>query len=229
MVDDVDDGPLAAEEAAKAKDAATSTQGDRTQAKGGPDKSPLSPTHEGSTPQSNGPPAHEAQEASQAVAVDADRSTDHQSPPWDGTVPDGEQGAITPPVNRPERTTPSPPKDTTSAQRRFKSFAVKVKRPKPAALLKRPSPVKVAETPRKRPTRSRRITVQSLSWIPASKREEYLVLKCLGHASPLSTSTARNKFDALFRNNPEDDETLMELFLDDGNIGGRMRRRLAWA
>lgn len=85
MVDDVDDGPLAAEEAAKAKDAATSTQGDQTQAEGGPDKSPLPPTHEGSTPQSNGPPAHEAQEASQAVAVDADRSTAHQSPPWDGT------------------------------------------------------------------------------------------------------------------------------------------------
>ena len=30
VVDDVDDGPLAAEEAAKAKDAATSTQGDQT-------------------------------------------------------------------------------------------------------------------------------------------------------------------------------------------------------
>jgi len=229
VVDDVDDGPLAAEEAAKAKDAATSTQGDRTQAEGGPDKSPLPPTHEGSTPQSNGPPAHEAQEASQAVAVDADRSTAHQSLPWDGTVPDGEQGAITPPVNRPERTTPSPPKDTASAQRRFKSFAVKVKRPKPAALLKRPSPVKAAETPKKRPTRSWRIAAQSLSRIPASKRGEYLVLKRLGHASPLSASTARNKFDALFGNNPEDDEALRELFPDDGHIGGRRRRRRARA
>jgi len=62
-----------------------------------------------------------------------------------------------------------------------------------------------------------------------SKRGEYLVLKRLGHASPLSASTARNKFDALFGNNPEDDEALRELFPDDGHIGGRRRRRRARA
>ncbi|CAD6214468.1 unnamed protein product [Miscanthus lutarioriparius] len=211
VVDDIDDGPLAAEEAAKAKDAATSTQGDRTQAEGGPDKSPLSPTHEG---EHLGPTPTRPMRPVEAVqppkAIDANRSIAHQSPPWDGTVPDGEQGAITPPVNRPERTTPSPPKDTASAQRRFKSFTVKVKRPKAAGAIKRPSLHKAAKCPRK----GRRWPEDRAVVCRGFRRQAWGVF---GAQTPLGTlphspHPSPEQIDAFVRNNPEDDEALQELF-----------------
>jgi hypothetical protein len=126
-----------------------------------------------------------------------------------------------------KQATPPPPANSASAKRRSNSFTLKVKRLKPSAILQRPSPDKTVHMPRQRPLRSRRITAQSLSRIPASKRGEYLVLKHLGQASPLSESTAKNKFDTLFGQNPEDDEAPRELFLDGTNIGGRRRRRRA--
>jgi hypothetical protein len=61
-----------------------------------------------------------------------------------------------------------------------------------------------------------------------ARRGEYLVLKRLGQASPLTESTAANKFNTLFGGNPEDDEALRELFPDDCT-GGRRRRRRARA
>jgi AraC-like DNA-binding protein len=140
-------------------------------------------------------------------------------------VPDDEQGNAASPAAK--QATPPPPADSASAQRRFNSFALKVKRPKPEAILQRPSPDRTVRTPRQRLLRSRRIAAQSLSRIPASKRGEYLVLKRLGQASPLSKSTAKTKFDALFGQNPEDDEALRELFPDGTNIDGRRRRRRA--
>jgi hypothetical protein len=79
-------------------------------------------------------------------------------------------------------------------------------------------------TPWQRPLRSRRIAAQSLSRISVARRGEYLVLKRLGQVSPLTESTAANKFNALFGGNPEDDEALRELFPDECTIGGRRRR-----
>lgn len=121
---------------------------------------------------------------------------------------------------------PQPPENTASAERRFKAFVGKVTKPKPAAILPRPSPTK-AVTPWQRPLRSRRIAAQSLSRIPVSRRGEYLILKRLGQTSPMSESTAANKFDALFGGSPKDDEPLRVLFHDGRSAGARKRRRRA--
>jgi hypothetical protein len=138
-------------------------------------------------------------------------------------VPEDDAVCCTPP---PGFGSPPPPTNTASAQRRFQAFPGKIKKSKPAAILRRPSPNKVV-TPWQRPLRSRRITAQSLSRIPVARRGEYLVLKRLGQVSPLTESTAANKLNALFGGNPEDDEALRELFPDDCTVGGRRRRRRA--
>lgn len=54
------------------------------------------------------------------------------------------------------------------------------------------------------------------------------MLKRLGHATPISESTADTKFDALFGGQPKDDEALHKLF-PNGKItirNCRVRRRV---
>lgn len=119
---------------------------------------------------------------------------------------------------------PSPARDSESADRRFKTFACRVHKPKVQALLKRPSPVDKTPKPRM-PLRSKRIAAQSLSRIPTAKRGEYLVLKRLGHASAIAEPEASHKFDNLFGGRPKDDEALRELFPNSCKISGKRRRR----
>jgi hypothetical protein len=122
--------------------------------------------------------------------------------------------------------TPSPPKDSESARRRFKGFAYKIRKPRPSLILKLPSPAKETTPKTCMPLRSRRIAAQSLSRIPASKRGEYLVLKRLGHATDRADSAGATKdFNAFFEGQPEDTEALQELFKDDRAVGARKRQR----
>ena len=142
----------------------------------------------------------------------------------DLVVSDGEQG--TPVSQRRQPQAPPPPQDSASAQRRFKVFARRVKKPLATPLLKKPSPTKTP-SPRRPPLRSRRIAAQTLSRIPTAKRGEYLVLKRLGHASAITEATVDSKFDALFGGKPEDDEALRELFPEGRTLQERRRRRRA--
>lgn len=148
----------------------------------------------------------QVQAAQQGNNTSQAEQADHgASPAHERVLEDGNGSIFVGSQATPIRATAPSPSD--SAQRRFKQFTTKVKKPKVAALLRwpSPSPEETVSMPR-HPVRSRRLAAQSLSRIPASKRGEYLVLKRMGHATPISASTATDKFDSLFGGQPKDDE-----------------------
>ena len=90
--------------------------------------------------------------------------------------------------------TPSP--QMTSADRCLKRFTERITKRKQLSLLELPGYDTAHNgcAPPTFPTRSKRIAVQSIAHILASKRGEYLVKKCLGLTSGISSlSTSAKK------------------------------------
>jgi hypothetical protein len=127
--------------------------------------------------------------------------------------------ATTDDVNR----TPSP----TSTGGRLKRFTRRITKPRQPSLLELLDVTADGRrTPPVLPKRSRQIVVQSISHVPASKRDEYLVLKRLrltsGIASPLNS--ALKAYDEVFGGDPDNMQALCELFPPDDDVGPRKQR-----
>ena len=143
-------------------------------------------------------------------------------------VPDDKQCMSQTAAPNTEQRTPPPAANSASAERRLKRFVDKIKKPRTPPLLQLPPPEQPEATPwPKIPTRSRRIAAQSLSHIPASKREGFLVRKRLGHTEAQAelASTAKPTYDEIFGNNHDHMQALRELFPPEGDIGARKRCR----
>jgi hypothetical protein len=82
-------------------------------------------------------------------------------------------------------------------------------------------------TPPMLPKRSRRIAVQSISHILASKQDGHLVLKRLGLTSGMSSpsTSALKAYDEIYGGDPGNMQALRELFSPDGDIGGPVDTR----
>ena len=78
------------------------------------------------------------------------------------------------------------------------------------------------------------MAAQSLSHIPASKRGEQFVLKCLGLTNGMSSpsTSAMKAYEEIYGGDPGHMEALRELFPSDDDVGASKRRRCrfaAWA
>jgi hypothetical protein len=123
--------------------------------------------------------------------------------------------------------TPSP--QTTSADRHLKSFTERITKARQPPLLELPGDDTTNDGRALfvHPKRSKRIAAHSLSHIPASKRGGHLVLKRLGLTSgmPSPSTSALKAYGEVYSGDPDNMQTLRELFPLDGDVGSRKRRR----
>jgi len=123
----------------------------------------------------------------------------------------------------------TPSSQMTSADRRLKSFTERITKAKQPPLLELPEDdtTNYGRALFTLPKRSKQIAAQSLSHIPASKRGEHLVLKCLGLTSGMASlsTSAMKAYEEIYSGDPDNIQAHRELLPSDDDVGARKRCR----